>query len=255
MGKKTVLVVSAHGADYCTRAGGAIATYAKNGYDVHVVCMTCGSRGESGGYWAQNPGGTVEECNDVREKESRAAAAYLGVKSIDFWRLDDYPLTLTEEHARKLTKLVLDLRPEVVLTHWMNDPTNPDHAKASKAIYEACCYAAQLGAFPNTPAHYFPNIYCFESTCPYPEYNEFNPDFYLDITDVFATKMGAIKCFECQPFLGNLYEHFAIHRGRQASAWSKAKVQYAEGFKRVFPYVGKTLPETECRPEGEYRQS
>ncbi len=253
MGKKTVLVVSAHGADYCTRAGGAIAAYVKAGYDVHIVCLTMGCRGESGGYWAQKPDGTEEDCEELRIKESTAAAAYLGA-TIEFWRLKDYPLTLESEHYRRLTRLVLDLRPEVVLTHWINDPTNQDHALAANAIVRACDSAAQLGAFPNTPAHYFPNIYCFESTVPYSEFNEFNPDFYLDITDVYETKMNAIKKFECQPFLGNFYAHFAVHRGFQAKAWCKKPIQYAEGFKRLYPYVGKMLPETTERPEGDYRQ-
>lgn len=247
MGKKNVLVVSAHGADYCTRAGGAIAKYVKAGYDVHVIALTYGARGESGGYWQQNPGGTEEECARVRDRESKAAAAFLGA-TIEFWNLRDYPLEITAEHIRTLTRKVLDIRPEVILTHWIKDPTNQDHAAAANAIVRAVDSAAQLGAFPNTPAHYFPNIYCFESTVPYSEFNDFCPDFYLDITDVYETKMEAIKRFECQPFLGDFYSHFAIHRGFQATSWCKRKIQYAEGFKRLYPYVGGMLPETTERP-------
>jgi len=247
MGKKNVLVVSAHGADYCTRAGGAIAAYVKAGYQVHIVALTYGAYGESAGYWEQNPGGTFEECSEVRDRESRAAAAYLGA-TIEFWGLPDYPVVITAEHMRRLTRIVLDLRPEVILTHWVKDPTNQDHADTANAIARAVDSAAQLGAFPNTPAHYFPNIYCFESTVPYSEYNGFSPDFYLDITDVYETKMQAIKKFECQPFLGGYYEHFAVHRGFQAARWSGAKIRYAEGFKRLYPYVGTMLPETSSRP-------
>ena len=247
MGKKNVLVVSAHGADYCTRAGGAIATYVKAGYDVHVVALTFGCRGESAGYWEHKPDGTEEDCAIVRERESRNAASFLGA-TIEFWNLHDYPLTITEEHMRRLTRIVLDLRPEVILTHWIEDPTNQDHAIAANAIIRAVDSAAQLGAFPNTSAHYFPNIYCFESTVPYSEFNRFCPDFYLDITDVYETKMEAIRKFECQPFLGNYYAHFAVHRGFQATAWCKKTVKYAEGFKRLYPYVGVSLPETTERP-------
>lgn len=247
MGKKNVLVVSAHGADYCTRAGGAILTYTNAGYDVHIIALTFGSRGESAGYWKMNPNGTEEDCGKVRERESRAAAEFLGA-TIEFWNLNDYPLTITEEHMRKLTRIVLDMRPEVILTHWIKDPTNQDHETAANAIIRAVDSAAQLGAFPNTPAHYFPNIYCFESTVPYSEFNEFNPDFYLDITDVYDKKMEAIKKFECQPQLGGYYAHFATHRGFQATAWCKKQIKYAEGFKRLYPYVGKMLPETTERP-------
>lgn len=243
MGKKDVLVVSAHAADYCTRAGGAIATYVKAGYRVHVIALTFGCRGESAGYWRTHPDGTEEECAQIRRLESQAAADYLGA-TIEFWELPDYPLELTPEHLRRLTRIVLDRRPEVVLTHWTDDPTNQDHSTAANAILRAIDSAAQLGAFPNTPAHYFPNVYCFESTVPYSEFNNFAPDFYLDITPVYEIKMEAIRKFACQPQLGGYYEHFARHRGFQATAWCKAEIKYAEGFKRAYPYVGRTLPET-----------
>lgn len=247
MGKKDILVVSAHAADYCTRAGGAIAMYVKAGYQVHIIALTFGCRGESAGYWKQNPGGTEEECAAVRRAESQAAADFLGA-TIEFWGLPDYPLELSGEHLRRLTRIVLDRRPEIILTHWINDPTNQDHSTAANAIIRAVDSAAQLGAFPDTPAHYFPNIYCFESTVPYSEFNEFAPDFYLDITPVYETKVEAIRKFACQPQLGNYYEHFAKHRGFQATVWSKKTITYAEGFKRLYPYVGGLLPETSCRP-------
>lgn len=45
--KKTALVVSAHAADFVWRCGGAIALHADLGYDVTVVCLSFGERGES----------------------------------------------------------------------------------------------------------------------------------------------------------------------------------------------------------------
>ncbi|MGE4354308.1 MAG: PIG-L deacetylase family protein [Oscillospiraceae bacterium] len=246
MGKKDILVVSAHAADYCTRAGGTLAKYIKEGYAVHVVCLTCGARGESGGYWKDNSNGTVEACSALRMKESRAAAEYLGIKDIEFLGLNDYPLTLaSEETQRYLTKRLLEIRPEMIFTHWLKDPTNPDHAITAELVIRVTNCGSQLGAFPNTSAHYYPNIYFFESTVPIPELNEFAPDFYVDIGETYETKMKAISKFECQPHLANYYIHFAKHRALQAKIWTKMDIQYAEGFKRFTPYVGKMLPITE----------
>ncbi len=45
--RKTALVISAHSADFVWRAGGAIALHAAKGYDVTVVCLSYGERGES----------------------------------------------------------------------------------------------------------------------------------------------------------------------------------------------------------------
>ncbi len=241
MEKADILVVSAHAADYCTRAGGTIARYVKQGYKVHVIAVTYGARGESGSYWANKPNGTEEDCGAIRHRESQAAADFLGA-SIEFWGYTDYPLEFHEERQRRLTRRVLDLRPDIVLTHWINDPTNTDHQKTGLAVIDAISSGAQIGAFPETPAHYFPNVFFFESTVPYSEFNTFSPDIYIDIDDVFETKMDAIKRFECQPQLGGYYAHFAKHRGFQATAWMKKPVTYAEGFKRYLPYVGKMFP-------------
>src|SRR5436305_1617310 len=43
---KSILVVSAHAADFVWRAGGAIALYAQRGYRVRILCLSYGERGE-----------------------------------------------------------------------------------------------------------------------------------------------------------------------------------------------------------------
>jgi 4-oxalomesaconate hydratase len=206
--------------------------------------MTYGSRGESGNYWVQNPNGTEEECGAIRHQESMAAADYLGA-TIEFWGYNDYPFTWTEETMRRLTRRILDIRPEIIFTHWMEDLTNLDHEITDKGIIQAVSSGVQIGAFPNTPAHYFPNIYFFETTVPLAEFNAFNPDTYISIDAVYERKKGAITRFACQPQLVEYYAHCAKHRGFQASNWAKQKITYAEAFKRYLPYVGTTLPLTE----------
>jgi len=245
MGIKDVLVISAHAADYCTRAGGTLAKLALEGYNLYVVCLTFGAHGESGGYWKNQPNGTVEECCEVRQRESTNASKVLGVKSIRFMNWADYPLTINDERQRVLTKMILEIRPEIVFTHWTNDPTNPDHQTVGRAVIMACNSASQLGAFPNVPAQYYPNIYFFESTVPFSEFNGFSPEFIIDIGETYQTKLAAIAKFECQPFLANYYIHFAQHRAFQARTWTKMDIKYAEGFKRFVPYVGKMLPLSE----------
>ncbi|MGE4283070.1 MAG: PIG-L deacetylase family protein [Clostridia bacterium] len=244
MGKRDMMVVSAHAADYCTRAGGTIARYIKEGWNVTILVLTFGAKGESGSYWIKNPNGTVEECEKIRHKESQAAADYLGA-SIEFYGYRDYPLTINEEIIRILTKRILDIRPEIILTHWMNDPLNLDHEITAKAVIRAVSCTAQIGAFPNTPAHYFPNLYFFESTVPHSEFNHFKPNTFIDIDETFETKMEAVKRFECQPQLISYYTHFATHRGFQATDSAKRSIKYAEAFVRYLPYVGSTFPTTE----------
>jgi 4-oxalomesaconate hydratase len=243
MAANNVLVVSAHAADYCTRSGGTILNLVQQGFSVHVLALTCGVRGESGGYWKDNPEGSYEACSELRKRESTEAAKTLGA-TIEFLDWDDYPLVIDAERTRYLIKRVLQIRPEIILTHWTVDPTNPDHANTGNAVVMACNSASQLGALPGTPAHYYPNIYFFEPTVPMSEFNKFDPDFYVDISANQEKKMQAIAKFGCQPQLGDFYVHFAKHRAFQARIWTKLNIEYAEGFKRFVPYVGKGLPIT-----------
>ena len=67
--QKSILVVSAHAADFVWRAGGAIALYAARGYRVRILCLSFGERGESQGAWKQ-PGMTVESVKQIRRAES-----------------------------------------------------------------------------------------------------------------------------------------------------------------------------------------
>src|SRR5260370_16482820 len=75
--KKSVLVVSAHAADFVWRAGGAIALYAQRGYRVRILCLSYGERGESERLWRQ-PGMTLECVKTSRRPRAPKTPATLG---------------------------------------------------------------------------------------------------------------------------------------------------------------------------------
>lgn len=239
-----ILVVSAHAADFCTRAGGTLIRYAQAGARITILALTFGERGESGAYWAANADGTIEDCKAVRRSEAAAAAACIGAR-IEFLDYDDYPLAMDTERIRDLTHRILALRPQLILTHWIEDPLNQDHAVTANAVIRAVSSAGMLGALPNTPAHYVPDIFFFESTLPHSEFNNFRPDVYIDISDVFERKIEAIRKFACQPQLVPYYTHFAKHRGFQATEAARRPIAQAEAFKRYTPFVGTFFPLTE----------
>src|SRR5881296_3040185 len=89
-GKASVLVFSAHAADFVWRAGGAIALYASRGYRVRILCLSFGERGESQGAW-KLPDMTIERVKAIRAAESTRAALILGAE-IRFFDSGDYPL-------------------------------------------------------------------------------------------------------------------------------------------------------------------
>ena len=74
--QKTALVISAHAADFVWRCGGAIALHQKQGYEVTVLCLSYGERGESARLWKE--GKTLNEVKTIRRKEAENAALALG---------------------------------------------------------------------------------------------------------------------------------------------------------------------------------
>src|SRR5258707_12705660 len=92
---RSIVVVSAHAADFVWRAGGAIALYRSRGYRVRVLCLSFGERGESQGAWKQ-PGMTAARVKEIRRKESHDAAEILGAE-IRFFDSCDYSVQPSAE--------------------------------------------------------------------------------------------------------------------------------------------------------------
>src|SRR5437879_13738472 len=72
------MVVSAHPDDPEFSAGGSVAKLAKDGAKVTYVIVTDGSQG------GEDPKQKDSELIAIREKEQRAAAKILGVKTVEF---------------------------------------------------------------------------------------------------------------------------------------------------------------------------
>ena len=89
---KTALVISAHAADFVWRCGGAIALHQSLGYDVTVVCLSFGERGESARLWKE--GKSLDEVKAIRRAEAENAAKALNAHDLQCVDLGDYPLDL-----------------------------------------------------------------------------------------------------------------------------------------------------------------
>jgi hypothetical protein len=66
--QQSILVVSAHAADFVRRAGGAVALYVSRGYRVRILCLSFGECGESQGAWKQT-GMTIGRVKEIRREE------------------------------------------------------------------------------------------------------------------------------------------------------------------------------------------
>jgi len=235
---KTALVVSAHSADFVWRAAGAIALHAERGWEVTVVCLSFGERGESAKLWRE-PEITLEKVKTNRCEEASRAAEILGAKII-FFDVGDYPMRIPDSVLYELAGLYRKIRPEFVLTHSLKDPYNFDHPLVAHAAQEARIVAQAHGHEHGTPVLGAPPVFLFEPH--QPEQCEWKPQVLLDITPVWLKKLSAFQEMKAQEHLWHYYERVALQRGVQASRNSNKTIKYAEAYQRVFPQVTEELP-------------
>jgi 4-oxalomesaconate hydratase len=235
-----VMVVSAHAADFCIRAGGVIAKYTNSGTAVRVLVLSLGARGESNEMWRARDGRTTEaEVGEVRRQEALAAASILGAETV-FLDYPDQPLNLDREGMMRIVREIRNFRPSHVLAHPQREPYNPDHAAAGRATLEAVYYAQLDGVEPDLPVIPPPQILVFEPSQPLAEVTKFIPDTFIDITDVMDQKMLAVGEFKTQPYHVDRYRSRAFARATQAAyVAANPEIRFAEAFQRHTPWVGR----------------
>ncbi len=238
MSKPTALVVSAHSADFVWRAGGAIALHAARGFEVTVVCLSYGERGESAKLWRQ-PGMTLERVKSERQKEAEAAAKVLNVHDIQFWDLGDYPITLSQDSLFRLVDVMRAVRPAFILTHSKEDIYNHDHPAVTDFAQHARITAQAHGHKPEQKVLGAPPVFLFEPH--QPEQCGWKPDVLLGIDSVWPQKRQAIECMAGQEHLWEYYTRVALQRGAQGARNSDKSMTYGEGYQSVFPHVVDSL--------------
>jgi len=177
-----IAAICAHPDDAELVMGGTIARAVAGGRRVAMVDLT---RGETGSR------GTPE----TRAAEAAAAARVLGAAHRESLALPDAGLQLVPEQKDAVVAVLRRLRPRVVLLqHW--DQRHPDHAAASRLVYEASFLAGLRNYRPDLGAPFRPVKLVYAVTMT--EANDLRPSFVVDVTAFWDTKLQAIAAFASQ---------------------------------------------------------
>jgi len=227
MWKMRIVAFIAH-PDHELFFSGTVIKHAKRGDEVYIVSISPGEMG--------HPTIPPEELAKIRIKELEEAAKIEGVKEVRVLNFKDTEIFNTPELRMKIAEIIRELKPDIVITHWPNDCAS-DLRNTGQAVIDACLLA-YLGAFKTKhPPHMVKKIYTFEveSTS-----IDFEPDIFIDITNVIDKKIEASKCHR------SMIEVFGIEvwtsgvQGRNRYWGLKSRVMYAEAFKEVdVPFMGK----------------
>jgi 4-oxalomesaconate hydratase len=235
---KSGLIISAHPGDFVWRAGGAIALHAKRGYQVKILCLSYGERGESQFAW-KKAGVRMADVKAQRREEAEAAAQMLGAE-IEFFDAGDYPLHTTPAMLDRTIDVFHELNPAFVLTHALEDPYNVDHPEAARFAQEARIIAQAAGHKPDPNRTYAaPPVFLFEPH--QPEQCNFKPNVILNIDEVWETKRKAFEILAAQKHLWAYYERVALNRGMQGGRNSGRPMTYGEAYHRLFPEALEVL--------------
>ncbi|MDD4003451.1 MAG: PIG-L family deacetylase [Clostridia bacterium] len=223
-----VLAIGAHPDDIEIACVGTLIKCMQRGDKVFVCHLSTGNLG----HMVIPP----QELIKIREAEAKKAGSYTGIEVIS-GKMNDLEIYDNNKASRDIVVDIIRYSdPDIIITHNPDDYM-PDHTAVSRLVFDAC-FTATLPNYPTkqkTTAKLTP-LYYMDSLAGV----NFQPDIYVDISDVIDLKLKMLNCHESQ--IKWMSEHDNIdfpdfvktcarYRGFQSGA------DYAEGFKQCKAYL------------------
>lgn len=228
--KINLLAFAAHPDDVEIGISGTMIKHRKNGLTTGVVDLTRGELGTRG---------TAE----IRAKESERATEILGLTVRENLGMKDGFFEYNEENLTAIARCIRKYQPDIALCNAISD-RHPDHGKGHKIVADACFLAGLLKI--ELKDEQGNNLSPWRPKAVYSYIQDYyiEPDFVIDVTEVWEERTKSLMCFESQFFNPDSKEpetpissmSFLQHvEGRAIQFGRFIGVKYAEGFNVVRP--------------------
>lgn len=218
---KKILIIAAHPDDEVLGCGGTIAKLRKSGCKVNLLFL---SDGENSRLEKKD-----ENKNLYRQKCAINALKILGVnkRNCKFESLPDNSFDTISflKIVKVIENHITKINPEIILTHHQGD-LNIDHQITSKATITAC-----------RPKHknrvnliLFFEILSSTEYAINPKNQNFNPNWYEDISKYINLKIKAIKCYQKELRFNPHSRSIKTIKSLSIFRGSSSGVKYAEAF-------------------------
>ena len=181
--KLDILAFGAHPDDVEMGCGGTIAKSTSAGKEVGIVDLTRGELGTNG---------TVE----IRNKETSEASKILGVSFRTNLEFEDGFIFNNKESQIRIVEIIRHYMPDIILSNTQID-RHSDHGKASDLIYDASFISGlsklETSFDGNSQDPWRPKI-----NLNYQQWNDFEPDVLIDISNFMDTKINSILAYKSQ---------------------------------------------------------
>ena len=229
---KNPLFVGPHPDDIEFGCGALISKMKEMGATIHFIIVTDGSAGTI------DPLTPPEKLKEIRYEESRKAANYLGVSTLDFINFDDGGLYEVEDVTREVSKYILKYLPDIIFTVDPNLRTecHLDHLRVGEGVRRS----TQVVGYPEILKRHGVDI--SEST-QYPRniylayYFSDEPNTYTEISPKnLNDKITALMCHKSQmqgenALLLEYFKYKAMIDGKMAN------MELAESFMVIPPML------------------
>ena len=175
-----LLAIAAHRDDVELTCAGLLLKAVDQGYRTAILDLTAGETGSRGSA-------------ELRAEEAERAAKILGVAERRNAGLRDAQLCNDQQSHTVVVEAIRHFAPRVVVLPFPVG-RHPDHRIASELGRDAC-YLAGLAKYPAGGAAHRPFKVLYALS--YRE-DPIKPSFLVDISDQFARKLAAIKCYASQ---------------------------------------------------------
>jgi len=181
--KLDILAVAAHPDDVELSCSGTIYKHKLQGKKIGILDLTLGELGSRGS-------------SEVRKQEAMASAEILGLDARVMLDLGDGFFEITEQSLKEVITHIRRFRPEIVLCNAVED-RHPDHARASQLVSRAC-FLSGLVKVETVFQDKMQESWRPKAVYHYIQDRSLTPDIVVDITDVYETKLNAIKAYSSQ---------------------------------------------------------
>jgi bacillithiol biosynthesis deacetylase BshB1 len=182
--KLDILAIGSHPDDVELGCSGTLINEIQKGKKAGIIDLTQGELGTRG---------TIE----TRYQEAADAGRIIGISVRENLKMRDGFFKNDEEHQMQLIKVLRKYQPEIVIGNILED-RHPDHGRAGWLIYDACFLSGlrQIKTYnddgseqekwrPKMLLHYIQDRF-------------YEPDFIVDISDVWEQRVEAIKAYKTQ---------------------------------------------------------
>lgn len=256
--KLRILVVGGHPADVFDHCGGTMLHHIRTGDSVTCLALTQGLRIHdkvvsdvfrfgTEGYTKEQIEKICAEREKVKYDEVKAACALFGISDVRFLRYDDKILLVTPELIDAVARVIRDVKPHLVITHYPKSSGNTidHHGNAAKITIAACALAGTVDFEDSNTSWRVTDLAFMLNTGDVTAYSALDagstavPNYFVDVTDVVELKVRALDLMRSQQYEGEFAR-------KLTEVWSGGfgyynRTPYCEGFILNRPIVSDKI--------------